>query len=60
MMTGTTWPILMFYTPVVDGAALGADLPGSPVLRFKGDPEPIGGFMVATGMWSDGTAAPLP
>jgi hypothetical protein len=50
---------LMFYTTAVDGAALGADLPGSPVLMFKEDPEPLGGFMVGTGMWSDGTAAPL-
>jgi hypothetical protein len=49
---------LMFYTPATDGAALGADLPGSPVLLFKGDPGPTG-FMVATGMWSDGTRAPL-
>jgi hypothetical protein len=49
----------MFYTTVVDGAALGADLPGSPVLLFKEDPEPISGFLVGTGMWSDGTPAPL-
>jgi len=50
---------LMFYTPVVDGAALGAGLPGSPVILFKGDPESNSGFMVGTGMWSDGTPAPL-
>jgi hypothetical protein len=50
---------LMFFLPVVDGAALGADLPGSPVVAFKGEPEPINGFIVATGMWSDGTPAPL-
>jgi hypothetical protein len=50
---------LMFYTGVVDGAALGADLPGSPVLLFKEDPEPISGYLVGTGMWSDGTPAPL-
>jgi hypothetical protein len=49
---------LMFFVPVVDGAGLGADLPGSPVITFKGDPEP-GGFIVGTGMWSDGTHAPL-
>ena len=49
---------LMFFLPVVDGAGLGADLPGSPVITFKGDLEPSG-FIVGTGMWSDGTPAPL-
>jgi len=63
---------LMFYTPVMDSAAWGANLvdssnqvsvrfPGSPLLllpMFKGNPEPIDVFMMATGMWSDGTAAP--
>ena len=50
---------IMFFTTVLDGAALGAGLPGSPVIMFKGDPESIGGFIVGTGMWSDGTRAPL-
>jgi hypothetical protein len=50
---------LMFYTTGVDGAALGANLPDSPIILFKEDPEPLGGFMVGTGMWSDGTRAPL-
>jgi len=50
---------LMFYTGTVDGAALGAGLPGSPVIVFKADPESVGGFLVGTGMWSDGTPAPL-
>ncbi|MGH9498743.1 MAG: hypothetical protein ACRD3L_06330 [Terriglobales bacterium] len=50
---------LMFYTTDVDGAALGANLPGSPIITFKEDPEPLGGFMVGTGMWSDGTPAPV-
>ena len=50
---------LMFYTTGGDGAALGADLPGSPIIMFKEDPEPLGGFMVGTGMWSDGTPAPV-
>jgi hypothetical protein len=63
---------LMFYTPVVDSAAWGANLvdssngvsvpfPGSPLFllpMFKGNPEPIDVFMMATGMWSDGTPAP--
>jgi hypothetical protein len=53
---------LMFYTPLMDGAAWGADLPKSPVMllpQFRGAPEPINVFMVLTGMWSDGTPAPV-
>lgn len=53
---------LMFYTPLMDSAAWGADLPNSPVSlvpQFHGAPEPIEVFMVSTGMWSDGTPAPL-
>jgi hypothetical protein len=52
---------LMFYTPLMDGANWGADLPKSPVYlisEFKG-PEPIDVFIVATGKWSDGTPAPV-
>jgi hypothetical protein len=52
---------LMFYTPLMDGAVWGADLPHSPVMlnpQFSGAPEPIDVFMVPTGRWSDGTAAP--
>jgi hypothetical protein len=53
---------LMFYTPLMDGAVWGADLPNSPVMfnpQFNGAPEPIDVFMIPTGRWSDGTAAPL-
>lgn len=53
---------LMFYTPLMDGAAWGANLPESPVYllpNFRGHPEPINVFIVLTGMWSDGTPAPL-
>lgn len=53
---------LMFYTPRMDGANWGADLPGSPVYLispFAGTPEPIDTFIVLTGEWSDGTPAPL-
>jgi hypothetical protein len=62
---------LMFYTPL--GTVWGANLvdssnhlsepfPGSPVLlapTYKGNPEPIYMFLIPTGMWSDGTAAPM-
>jgi hypothetical protein len=53
---------LMFYTPLTDGAAWGADLPKSPVMlnpQFRGAPEPIDVFMVPVGRWSDGSAAPV-
>jgi len=53
---------LMIYTPLMDGAAWGADLPKSPVIlnpQFRGAPEPIDDFMVPVGRWSDGSAAPV-
>ncbi len=53
---------LMFYTPLMDGAVWGADLPHSPVMlnpQFRGAPEPINVFMVPAGWWSDGTADPV-
>jgi hypothetical protein len=53
---------LMFYTPLMDGAVWGADMPNSPVMlnsQFNGTPEPIDVFMVPAGRWSDGTPAPL-
>jgi hypothetical protein len=48
---------LMFYTPPMDAAALGADLPGSPVMFGASDPVTV--FFIPVGKWSDGTAAPL-
>ena len=51
---------LMFYTPPIDGAVWGADLPKSPVMlnpQFKGV-QPIDVFVVPVGNWSDGTPAP--
>ena len=51
---------LMFYTRVMDGAVWGADLPKSPVmLNPQFAREGIDVFMVLTGMWSDGTLAPV-
>jgi hypothetical protein len=50
---------LMIYTPLMDSAVWGADLPHSPVMlnpQFRGDPEPIDVFMIPVGRWSDGTA----
>jgi hypothetical protein len=51
---------LMFYTPVMNGAIWGADLPKSPImLSPQFAQEGIDVFMVLTGMWSDGTLAPV-
>jgi hypothetical protein len=53
---------LMFYTPLMEGAIWGADLPNSPVMlnpQFGGAPEPIDVFMIPAGRWSDGTADPV-
>lgn len=52
---------LMFYTPLMDGAVWGADVPKSPVIlspQFRGAPEPIDVFLLPVGTWSDGSAAP--
>jgi hypothetical protein len=51
---------LMFYTPLMADAVWGAGLPKSPVItnpQFAR--EGIDVFMVLTGMWSDGTLAPV-
>jgi hypothetical protein len=51
---------LMFYSPLVDGAVWGADLPKSPImLNPQFAREGIDVFLVMTGMWSDGTTAPV-
>src|ERR1700722_19131896 len=49
---------LMFYTPLMDKAVWGADLPKSPImLNPQFALEGIDVFLVLTGMWSDGTLA---
>jgi hypothetical protein len=51
---------LMFYTSLVDKAVWGSDLPKSPImLNPQFALEGIDVFMVLTGMWSDGTLAPV-
>ena len=51
---------LMFYSPLMTSAAWGADLAKSPVmLNPQFAQEGIDVFMVLTGMWSDGTLAPV-
>jgi len=49
---------LMFEVPRMNGAALGADLPGSPIMVGSQDgPEPTTEIIVPVVKWSDGTAA---
>ena len=63
-------PHLMFYAPIKDVAAWGANVPNSPVMAVdywylseQSYPQlqsfpPIAVFLVAVGKWSDGTLAP--
>lgn len=52
---------LMFYTPAIEATALGADVPGSPVIigrqGIPGTPSPVTEFYVRVPKWSDGTPA---
>ena len=53
---------VMFYTALVKPTDWGADLPKSPIYlnpQFNGQPEPICVFFTLTGMWSDGSPAPV-
>ncbi|MGA8270234.1 MAG: hypothetical protein WB919_01670 [Candidatus Sulfotelmatobacter sp.] len=67
---GHNGPHLMFYAPIKDAAAWGANLPNSPVMgvnywylseqsypQLQGFP-PITVFLVGADKWSDGTPAP--
>jgi hypothetical protein len=52
---------VMVYTPHVDPATWGADMPNSPVMlnpQFK-NAEPIDVWVIGVGKWSDGTPAPV-
>ncbi len=50
-------PHLMFFTPPVDPAAWGANLPGSPMIAFPDSGENLTVFLVPVRQWSDGTPA---
>jgi hypothetical protein len=52
-------PHLMFFVPLTDPAAWGADLPGSPVLSDQANLDRLTVFMVPVSQWSDGTEAPM-
>jgi hypothetical protein len=52
-------PHLMFFLPLTDAKAWGADLAGSPVLANQDTLGRMTVFMIPVGKWSDGTAAPM-
>lgn len=52
-------PHLMFFVPVTEPAAWGADVPGSPVLAASDPLDRLTIFLIPIGKWSDGTAAPV-
>ncbi len=56
---GGHWhPHLMFFTPRMPGSALGANLPGAPVMGGDdGGVDPATIFYVVVSAWSDGTMA---
>ncbi len=51
-------PHLMFFLPLTDASAWGADMPGSPLIADKDTLGRLTIFMVPVGKWSDGTPAP--
>ena len=52
-------PHLMFFVPLMDPAAWGTGLPGSPViLRVEDTPDRMTVFWIPVAKWSDGTTAP--
>ncbi len=53
-------PHLMFFLPLMDPAAWGAGLPGSPViLGLKDTPDRLTLFLIPVAKWSDGTDASM-
>ena len=52
-------PHLMFFVSLMDPAAWGTGLPGSPViLGVEDTPDRMTVFWIPVAKWSDGTAAP--
>ena len=52
-------PHLMFFVPLTDAAAWGADLPGTPLIASRAPEDRLTIFMIPIAEWSDGTAAPI-
>ena len=51
-------PHLMFFVPLTDSAAWGANLPGSPILGSEATEDGLTVFLVPVAKWSDGTPDP--
>jgi hypothetical protein len=52
-------PHLMFFVPLAETTAWGANLPGSPLIGSKVTEDRLTVFLLPVGKWSDGTAASL-
>jgi hypothetical protein len=53
---GGHWhPHLMFFVPLTDASAWGADLQGSPIFASPDKLNRLTVFLVPVGKWSDGT-----
>jgi hypothetical protein len=48
-------PHVMFFTPLTDAAAWGANLPGSPIIAAPATSEHLTIFLIPVRNWSDGT-----
>jgi hypothetical protein len=58
---GGQWrPHLMFFMPLTDSSAWGADLPGSPIFGAVDKLNHMTVFLVPVANWSDGTLGPAP
>jgi hypothetical protein len=56
---GGHWlPHLMFFVPLAEPTAWGADVSGSPIIAAKDEQDRLTVFLVPVGKWSDGTVAP--
>jgi hypothetical protein len=49
-------PHLMFFLPLTDPAAWGANLPGTPIIAGKVESDRLTVFLVPVAKWSDGSA----
>jgi hypothetical protein len=52
-------PHLMFFAPLTDAAAWGANLPGSPLIGSKVPEDRLTIFLIPVAKWSDGTPASI-
>jgi hypothetical protein len=48
----------MFFVPLTDPSAWGADLPGSPIFGSPDKLNRLTVFLIPVAKWSDGTAGP--